>query len=384
MISDNQMDEFFNDCLRDYSSSVPADMWDRIVEKKKKDRMIWLFFSRLFAFVILALGLIGGYFIFNQKKLSLNAATASAKINHVPLFTDSIKANLSNPPSVQDQLRLEQINDADKKIDQKEKTRINNLGEVEPAKVNGSEKFSSSQTTDTSKSLSTTTDSNSIKENKKEHNNDSLRTKQFVKSPAPDSSRDRDLKKPEAEKKLNNGKWFLDLYASPDYPIISPRENEQAKLSFTLGIKLNRLFGKHFSVKTGIQFSQVNIGGDDSLTSGNTIHLLRLDLPILAGYSLGNENLKTTFNGGAVLNLYSWLRGSNLPDFFKTNTGLSLYLGVNFERKINARISLFTEPYYRYQLTSMTISSISNMKFIDIAGISFGARYYIKNRHSRQ
>ncbi len=367
MISDNQMDEYFNERLRDYSSSVPADMWERIVEKKKKDRMIWSFFSRLFAVVILALGLTSGYFIFNHKRLSINSATLSSNINQMPLIADSLKPNLPNLPSVQNQLWLHKVNSVNKKIDQKEKKQINNLEVQGPARVDTSENSSSSRTANTSKSISTKIDSNSIKENIKDNNNDSPTTKRSAKSAVPDSSRGRDLKKPQAGKRPNSRKWFLDLYASPDYPIISPRENEQPKLSYAVGIKLNRSLGKHFSVKTGIQFSQVNMGGNDSLTSGNTLHLMRLDLPILAGYSMGNEKMRITINGGAVLNLYSWLRGSFLRNFFKTNTGLSLYLGVNFEKKISQRISLFTEPSYRYQLTSMTISSISNMKFIDIA-----------------
>jgi hypothetical protein len=78
------------------------------------------------------------------------------------------------------------------------------------------------------------------------------------------------------------------------------------------------------------------------------------------------------------MNLYSWPRRNAMPDFIKTNTGMSLYVGVNFEKRINERFSLFSEPYYRYQLTSMTISSISSFKFIDVAGINIGARYYFK------
>ncbi len=106
---------------------------------------------------------------------------------------------------------------------------------------------------------------------------------------------------------------------------------------------------------------------------------MRLDLPVLAGYTMGKENLKTTINGGAIFNLNTWPHG-----FFKTNTGVSLYLGVNFEEKINDKFSLFAEPYYRYQLTNMTADTISILKFIDVVGINIGVRYYFKNKYSKR
>ena len=111
MISDSQMDKFFSDRLRDYSSSVPEDMWDRIVEKKKRDRIIWLFFFRLFAIVILSLALAGGYFVFNQKKSSSVIGMDSEKINRGSIISDTNKASVSNLPSGQDQMQLSQINE---------------------------------------------------------------------------------------------------------------------------------------------------------------------------------------------------------------------------------------------------------------------------------
>ena len=100
-------------------------------------------------------------------------------------------------------------------------------------------------------------------------------------------------------------------------------------------------------------------------------------MPVLAGYTIGKENLKTTVNGGVIFNLYTWPH-----DFFKINTGVSLYLGIDFEEKINEKFSLFAEPYYRYQLTNMTADTISYLKFVDVVGINIGARYFFKSKHS--
>jgi hypothetical protein len=377
MISDNQMDEWFNDRLRDYPSSVPADMWDRIMAKKKRDRMIWWFFG-LFAIGILAFGLRGGYSLLHQKRLVATNGTDHVRFKRSPVIADTLKTSLAKLPSGQEPMPPRQIESSNTKANQQVKRRRDYLDNLSHAKINASKNLMPSQFENKNKNFSTSKDSINAKENDKELKKDSPDKKLLVKTPAADSSHSKDVKKPETTKKPDNGKWFLDVYASPDYPIISPRELEQSKLSYSIGIKINRSLGKHFSLKTGILFSQVNIGGDDSLTYGTTLHLMRLDLPVLAGYSLGNEDLRTTFNGGLIFNLYTWLRGSFLEDFFKTNTGLSFYLGVNFDKKINEKISLFMEPYYRYQLTPLTVSSIDNMKFIDVAGLSIGARYYFK------
>jgi hypothetical protein len=384
MISDSQMDKFFSDRLRDYPSSVPEDMWKRIEEKKKRDRMFWLFFFRLLAIVILTLGL-RGYFIINQNKSAVNIATDSAGINHARIIPDTIKSNVSNLPTTQNQTQESQINGANKNENRKEKTRINYLDKFDHAKSSNQDNATTSKTGSTSKAQSATisstatADSHVVKKNNAEDKNDSLHKEPLAKATVADSSRSKDLKKPKEEKKLNNRKWYLDLYVSPDYPIISPHEYEQSKLSYTLGVRINRSLGDHFSLKTGVQYSRINIMANDSF---GIDRLQRLDLPVLVGYSVGNEKLKATFNGGVILNLYSWFPGSDSIVFFKTNTGLSLYLGVNFETKINEKFSLFGEPYYRYQLTSMTVSSVSNVKFIDIVGITIGARYYFKKKQS--
>ncbi len=383
MISDSQMDKFFGDRLRDYPSSVPEDMWNRILGKRKRDRMIWLYFFRLFAVVILSLALAGGYFIFNQKKDAIGMD--GSKINQTPVSTDTTKARVSNLPYAQDQTQPPQIRGTYKNTNQKEKARIHYSDNFDQGKSTTQNNSASSKTENGSKTQSGATDSFTLadsiaaKENKSEEKKDSLGKKLIVKSSAVDSSMSKDLKKPETKNKSNDRKWWLDLYASPDYPIVSPHEYEQSKLSYTLGVRLNRSLGQHFSLKTGIQYSRVNVAGDSLF-----VHLMRLDLPVLAGYSVGNEKLKTTFNGGAILNLYSWLPGNNSSGFFKSNTGLSLYVGVNFETKINEKFSLFGEPYYRYQLTSMTVSSVAIMKFIDIVGFNIGARYYFGNKHAGQ
>jgi hypothetical protein len=337
MISDNQTDKFFNDRLQNYSSVVPADMWDRIVEKKKRDRMIWLFFLRLFVLVILSLALAGGYFIFNQKISASAIGMDRTKINQSSVITDTIKASSSNLPTSQDQVQPTQINEVSKKQNQKKGKQINYLDKFDHAKRNTQNNTVSSKQENTLAQStpiisSALTDSNVVKENKTGYKKDSLGKKPFViaaapfiKATTPDPSQNKGSKKPETKNKTNNRKWYLDLYASPDYPIISPHnEYEHSELSYTIGIKLNRSLGKHFSVKTGIQYSQININAYDSF---GVIHLKRLDLPVLVGYSFGDEKLKTTINGGSFLIYILGLVGPTYKIFLKPIQG-SVYFWV--------------------------------------------------------
>ena len=391
MISDNQMDEFFNSRFRDYPSTVPEDMWERINEKKKRDRMVWLFFLRLFALVILSLTLVGGYFILNQKKSDSAIVKDNIKINQKPVIADSIKGNSSSLSASHYQMLVPQVNEVSNKAKQKGKPQIDYLDKFDHAKKNtqkASSKYNNMPNAQSGQSdPATPTDSNVVKENETEYKKDALSKKPFVKATAPlikantpDSSQNKDSKKSETKNKSNDRKWYLDLYASPDYPIT--HGYAQSKLSYTLGVRINRSFGQHFSVKTGIQYSQINLVGSDSSIGGAILHINRLDLPVLAGYSFGKADIKTTINGGVIFNLSSSVSPESAQGYFENNLGLSLYLGVNFETKINDKFSLFGEPYYRYQLTSMTVSSVPIIKFIDIVGINIGARYYFGNKHS--
>ena len=123
MISDNQMDEFFKDRFRDSPSAVPEDMWGRIIEKKKRDRMFRLFFLRLLAIVILSLALVGGYFIINQKKSVSVIGMDITKTKQPPVISDINKSSESNLHARLDQVKIPQINEENKKTSQKKKTK---------------------------------------------------------------------------------------------------------------------------------------------------------------------------------------------------------------------------------------------------------------------
>jgi hypothetical protein len=363
-MSDNQFDELFKNRMLDHRSTVPENMWERIVQKKDRDRKIFIFFFRYLLIAVLAvcLGGILNNSPFHESKIRSNGNTASAKV-----FTAQNR-EARQQEKITHQESVPVFKSAAKKIKPIEFAKSNPVKTTKDSQSNSEQ--NDSVVTDSSHSSDQESDSMASPLNKK----------QTIDSTGAPKS-----KTPEKNKPLKHKNWYLDLYVSPDFPLNSQTANpyflvqEQMKLSYSFGLKINRSFGKHFSAKIGLEYAQINFSLTDSNGTNTTNnHLRSLDLPVLAGYAIGNNKFRATLNAGLIFNLYSWYKGDSLTNYFKTNTGFSLYLGLNLERKINDRYSVFVEPYYRYRLSSMTISTVEFNKFIDVVGISLGARYYFK------
>jgi hypothetical protein len=173
---------------------------------------------------------------------------------------------------------------------------------------------------------------------------------------------------------LKKGSWQLDVYASPDMPILQYKNSyQQSQLSFTTGLKVNRSFGGHFSGATGFQYSEVNtkINYYDSSNTGPISHTAHLkitsfELPLLIGYGIGNDRFRATLNTGVIFKIHS------SGELHTTST--SLYFGLDLSKKINDKISLFAEPYYRYSLPGSYNSQYFTQR-IHRTGLALGIRY---------
>jgi hypothetical protein len=150
---------------------------------------------------------------------------------------------------------------------------------------------------------------------------------------------------------------------------------------------LGKYLGKRLSIKTGIQYSQISEKFFDSLIIVDRYR--SIDIPFLIGYDLTTNSFKTTINAGIIYNIYSWYKGLTLIDYrglidinvaniYKHNTGVSLYLGINLSKKIDDKIELMAEPYFRYRLSFMTRSSAPFNQKINIAGLNIGLRYNLR------
>jgi hypothetical protein len=240
--------------------------------------------------------------------------------------------------------------------------------------------------------------------------------------------------------------WYAEVFFAPDYAIKSTKNNglndeyirrkdstEKYNGAFTAGLRISKTFGDHFMLKSGLQYSQVNekfkyqsenerrqitivtvhtiirSTGDTIIvrdtsnveqigyrTRSSNNKYSSLDIPVILGYEWGNDNFRTSINGGVILNLQSWQKGEMLDtsyqavafdksgsQVFKHNVGLSLYGGVSFLKRLGERMEVFAEPYFRYSLSNMTNSNSPFNQKINIAGINLGIRYKITNRGQR-
>ncbi len=163
------------------------------------------------------------------------------------------------------------------------------------------------------------------------------------------------------------------------------------QLSYTLGLRLNKSFSRHFSGTIGFQYSRINaITISDTLGPTGPEHLNGIDIPLLIGYRWENDYFQTTINSGIIFNIYSWYKGQlfNFPDdsLYKRNTGISLYLGLNLARQISNKLTLFTEPYFKYRLSNMGTALLPFERRINVSGLLLGLRYYPgkKGRHLKE
>ncbi|HEY2648442.1 MAG TPA: hypothetical protein VGI38_04585 [Puia sp.] len=382
-MTDNQFFDSLKYKILDHRSAVPDDMWERIIKKKDKDRRGFLFFFGWFNMLIVCISLSAYLLMYHHRE-------QPKPENHVPAVSEQ---QISQAP---DHLNKSEV--VPKKSTMSESGQHGEAGNghdhpykslIKMKKNDGDtksfnyDKMGLKNTGKEIESPSSQKDSlaggNKVSSVNKKGAAVALLT---VKKPSPnklteDSSKNTIKKKTQKDTIIK--KWYLDIYASPDYPIDNTPNSPSTfsghtKLSYTLGIRLNRTFGKHFSGKIGIQYSHIN------LADSGIVNLTSFDLPVLAGYSFGSEKLRMTFTAGVIANLSTSSKSYAPNELFKSNTGFSLYGGFNFEKKVNQKISIYMEPYYRYRLSSMTVSTYDIYKFIDVVGLTFGARYYFLKR----
>ena len=234
---------------------------------------------------------------------------------------------------------------------------------------------------------------------------------------------------PVAEKNAAGNKTYFELYASPDMTfkkysdtansvfLQKRKESTQLISAFSAGFRFTKVFQNGVSIRSGINYSQVNekfsfiqgnwvqisynidpITGD---TSGinrvtgtrykNTINRYRtIDIPVLLGYEFGNGKFHFNLNAGPVINIYSWQKGDVLDTAFKpvsittnkgnaayqykTNTGIGFMGAFSIYYKLNDRLHLLAEPYLRYNFSPMNKDIFSLQEKFTTIGLRLGVR----------
>jgi hypothetical protein len=233
---------------------------------------------------------------------------------------------------------------------------------------------------------------------------------------------------PTAEDNAAGNKRYFEVYGSADKAFRSfsdtgnssylqtRKQTTSEVLSFSAGIRYTRVFNNGMSVRAGLNYSQINekftynnghvvqmvyilnSNGDTTgsyIQSGtrykSSINKYRtLDIPLLIGYELGNGRLHTNINAGPVVNLYSWQKGSLLdtagniiditsgkgesPYHFKKNIGIGFMGAVSVYYKLNDRIHILAEPYFRYNFSQVNKPEMTFRQKYNTAGLKLGLR----------
>ena len=474
-MTDHQFDQFFKDRLGNHSSPVPEDMWQRIQEKKK-DRPVGLFFWLGAGLILLAFST-AGYFLLQSGKANQKALAAStpsspkisvaANKSKDKVLAQDANGNAAASAPVENTKQpgtvihsgINKITKATQQVTHHQ-TLINTTVALQrlplsavatDAKQDKHQPSVSILQGNISLNHAPVSSANTNFVNAVPLNKDSsviaLPVLTAINTAVPavtigsitDSSATAAAApvKSEVKKDRKLHGFTAEIYVSPDIAfkqssttdltgLMLVQQGKQATrqlLSYSFGLRLGVLVSKHFSLKSGLQYSRVNeqfvytdynatrvipLITERTITSvngANTIrfdttsllqagsrkvttnnHYRSIDIPLLAGYETGNENLNLYVNAGPVINLYSWYSGTTInsslqPEsiassgIYKSNTGLSLYLSLGIRKKINTRWQVFGEPYFRYRLGSITSSSVPFQQRIHTAGIQLGLRY---------
>lgn len=237
---------------------------------------------------------------------------------------------------------------------------------------------------------------------------------------------------PAFEKNAAGNKKYFEFYAGPDLALRSMsdtgnsaylqkrKESQKVSAAFSAGIRYTKVFNNSMSIRAGINYSQINekftyvkgnlvqityiidANGDTTgtyITTGTrykTTHnkYRSFDIPLLVGYELGNGRLHANINVGPVINVYSWQKGEVLDTAlqpvsittgkgnstyqFKTNAGFGLMGAVSVYYKLNDKLHLMAEPYFRYNLSPLNKDNLTLKQKYNTVGLKLGLRVDLK------
>lgn len=125
-----------------------------------------------------------------------------------------------------------------------------------------------------------------------------------------------------------------------------------------------------------------------------------VDLPIMFSYEFGNPDLLSfAISAGPVINITSFYKGSildtgynpvqittakgNAANNWRHNIGIGFMGSVAVYKRMNERLQIFAEPYFRYNFKPVTQNSnVVNQRYF-ISGMQLGLRYNLHNERQR-
>jgi hypothetical protein len=238
---------------------------------------------------------------------------------------------------------------------------------------------------------------------------------------------------PVAERDAAANKLYWEIYTSADVAfkkfadtanslLLQKRKASTSFVSaFSFGARITRVFNNGISIRAGINYSQINerfsfvqsnivqttfvldpntgdtigfstVTGSRFKTTYNRYRFI--DVPLLIGYEMGNGRFHANISAGPVINLYSWQKGEQLDTAFrpvvittgkgnplfqyKTNTGIGFTGAASLWYKLNERMHLLAEPYFRYSFAPINKEGLSLQERFNTIGLRLGVRFDIQ------
>jgi hypothetical protein len=224
--------------------------------------------------------------------------------------------------------------------------------------------------------------------------------------------------------------WYAEVVGSPEYVFrsLSPRakefadyaearsEMEEIRGGFSAGLRLSAVTDFGLSLRTGLQYSQINevlnfrdpddvriivtnvydgsgniIGSDTIYEAGTHIRITynryrMVDLPVMLGYEFQFPRFSMTVHGGAIFNMAFAKKGDilspegdpvgiNSSEAFRDRMGLSLAGGIGFNYRLRPDLQFVLEPQFRVVLDPVTRSDYPLRQEYFLTGINLGLRY---------
>ncbi len=233
---------------------------------------------------------------------------------------------------------------------------------------------------------------------------------------------------PSVEQNAAGNKTYFEVYGGPDIAfknlsdtansayLQKRKESTSFSSAFSAGFRITKVFNNGVSIRTGVNYSQINekfkfvqgnlvqityiinAAGDTTgsyITRGTRYKTTynkykTIDIPVLFGYELGNGKFHANINAGVMVNVYSWQQGEVLDTNFqpisittgktysayqfKTNVGLGFLASSTLYYKLNEKLHLLAEPYFRYSLSPMSKENLTLKQKYNTAGLRLGIR----------
>lgn len=241
--------------------------------------------------------------------------------------------------------------------------------------------------------------------------------------------------------------WYIEAFVSPEIVMKTLQDKPfgkniqsgmdstlQRQISFSAGINIVKNLGENWLIKTGVHYAQINelfkyssvneiktttvitvrnviiSPGDTlfirdtstvqtvgSITKQTQNHYHQWNIPIIFSYEFGGKDLRLNANFGIMANIRSSYQGNmldtlqkmiNISNYnnmgiYKTNLGISAYLGVGMIKPINDNMDFLIESHALFNLRNITTSSALFNQKNTILGLSLGIRYKINGNGQR-